>query len=101
MAETIVMIHGMMVGAWCWEKYKVFFEERGYRCITPTLRFHNMALNESPDSRLGTVSLLDYVKDLQDEISKLDELPIIMGHSMADFSRKSLAFTDWPKFLSF
>ena len=82
MAETIVMIHGMFGGAWCWEKYKGFFEEKGYHCITPTLRFHDMAPNEFPDPQLGTVSLLDYVEDLQNEINKLHGLPIVMGHSM-------------------
>jgi len=82
MAETIVMIHGMFAGEWCWEKYKGFFEEKGYCCITPTLRFHDVAPNELPDPRLGTVSLLDYVEDLQNEINKLDVLPIVVGHSM-------------------
>ena len=35
-----------------------------------------------PDSRLGTTSLLDYAEDLEKEISKLETLPILMGHSM-------------------
>ena len=82
MAETVIMIHGMMVGGWCWEKYKGFFEEKGYICITPTLRFHDVDPIEPPSPQLGTMSLLDYVKDLQGEIKKLGELPIIMGHSM-------------------
>lgn len=82
MAETIVMIHGMMVGGWCWERYKGFFEEKGFQCITPTLRFHDIAPNESPNPQLGTVSLRDYAVDLQNEINKLDRLPIVMGHSM-------------------
>jgi pimeloyl-ACP methyl ester carboxylesterase len=35
-----------------------------------------------PDPRLGTTSLLDYAKDLEDEIRQLDTTPIIVGHSM-------------------
>ena len=82
MAETIVMIHGMWGGGWYWENYKKFFEGKGYRCITPTLRFHDMDPKEPPDPQLGTTSLLDYAADLEKEINKLDALPVLMGHSM-------------------
>jgi pimeloyl-ACP methyl ester carboxylesterase len=80
--KTIFMIHGMMCGPWVWENYKTFFENRGYRCVTPTLRFHDMDPNDAPDPQLGTVSLLDYASDLEKEIKHLDDKPIIMGHSM-------------------
>jgi pimeloyl-ACP methyl ester carboxylesterase len=82
MAETIVMIHGMWGGGWYWENYRKFFEGKGYRCITPTLRFHDMDPKGIPNPQLGTTSLLDYAKDLEDEIRKLDAKPILMGHSM-------------------
>lgn len=82
MAETIVMIHGMCGGGWCWENYKTFFEGKGYHCITPTLRFHDMDPKEPPDPRLGTTSLLDYAEDLEKEIHNLGETPILIGHSM-------------------
>jgi pimeloyl-ACP methyl ester carboxylesterase len=80
--KTIVMIHGMWGGGWYWGNYKGFFEGKGYHCITPTLRFHDMDPKEPPNPRLGTTSLLDYAEDLQKEIDKLDTLPILMGHSM-------------------
>jgi pimeloyl-ACP methyl ester carboxylesterase len=82
MTETIVMIHGMWGGAWYWEHYAAFFEEKGYRCVRPTLRFHAMDPREKPDPRLGTTSLLDYAGDLEKEIRELDAVPILMGHSM-------------------
>jgi len=82
MTETIVMIHGMWGGGWNWENYKKFFEEKGYHCLTPTLRFHDVDPKEPPNPRLGTTSLLDYVEDLEKEIRKLETLPILMGHSM-------------------
>ena len=82
MTETIVMIHGMCGGGWYWEKYKAFFESKGYHCTTPTLRFHDMDPNETPELRLGTTSLLDYAEDLEREIRKLQGVPIVMGHSM-------------------
>jgi pimeloyl-ACP methyl ester carboxylesterase len=82
MQDTIFMIHGAWNGPWSWSNYKGFFEERGYRCITPVLRFHDGDAGSAPDPRLGETSLLDYAGDLEREIGELGEKPILMGHSM-------------------
>lgn len=91
MTKTIVMIHGMWGGSWYWENYKTFFEAKGYQCITPTLRFHDVAPEELPKPQLGTTSRLDYVEDLEEEIHQLDALPILMGHSMGGLLSQMLA----------
>jgi non-heme chloroperoxidase len=91
MSKTIFMIHGMMVGPWCWENYRAFFEEKGYRCITPVIRFHDMDPAGTPDPLLGRTSILDYADDLEKEIRKLDAPPIIMGHSMGGLLAQILA----------
>ena len=74
----------MWGGGWYWEKYKDFFVEKGYRCHTPYLRYHDVDPKAGPDSRLATTSLLDYAQDLEDFIKEkeLNEKPILMGHSM-------------------
>ncbi len=82
MPETIFMIHGMWGRPWCWENYKAFFESRGYQCITPTLRHHDVAPDSPPHPNLGSTSLLEYADDLERELSGLATAPIIMGHSM-------------------
>ena len=82
MTKTIVMIHGMWGGGWYWENYAKYFEAKGYRCIRPTLRFHDMNPQETPDPQLGKTSLLDYAEDLEKTIRELKEIPILMGHSM-------------------
>lgn len=82
MAKIIFMIHGMMCGGWVWDNYKEYFEARGYKCVCPTLRYHDLGPDGLLDSRLGTASLLDYAGDLESEIKKLSQPPIIMGHSM-------------------
>lgn len=89
MTKTILMIHGMWGSGEYWETYAKHFEKRGYRCVRPTLRFHDMNPEEMPDPRLGTTSLLDYAADLEKEIRALKEVPILMGHSMGGC---------WPKF---
>jgi pimeloyl-ACP methyl ester carboxylesterase len=81
MRDTILMIHGMFGGPWCWDNYRSFFEHRGYVCLTPALRHHDVDPKDMPPSGLGTTSLLDYADDLEKQILKLDEKPIIMGHS--------------------
>jgi pimeloyl-ACP methyl ester carboxylesterase len=81
-----------MCGAgWVWEDYKKFFESKGYTCITPTLRYHDITQGNSPYPKLGTTSLLDYVHDLETEIRTLNTLPIIMGHSMGGLLAQILA----------
>lgn len=82
MTKSIVMIHGMWGGSWYWENFRHFFEERGYQCHTPTLRYHDIDPKDTPDPGLGTTSLLDYAQDLEEYISNFDEKPLLMGHSM-------------------
>jgi pimeloyl-ACP methyl ester carboxylesterase len=91
MADTIVMIHGMWGNSWYWEHYKKFFESKGYTCITPVLRFHDMDPKAAPDPGLGKTSLLDYADDLEKEIKKLPSKPILMGHSMGGLLSQMLA----------
>ena len=82
MSKTIVMIHGMWGTGSHWENFKGFFEGKGYQCVVPTLRFHDMHPNAVPDPRLGTTSLLDYEADLEELIRGLYEMPVLMGFSM-------------------
>lgn len=82
MTKTIVMIHGMWGGGWYWENFKHYFEEKGYHCYIPTLRYHDIDPKEEPDPNLGTIGLIDYAIDLEKYIRNLDEKPLLMGHSM-------------------
>ena len=99
MGKTIFMIHGMWGSGWHWENYKGLFEAKGYRCLTPTLRFHDIDPGEEPDPRLGTTSLLDYAEDLESEINELDETPILMGHSMGGLLAQILGIRGLAKAL--
>lgn len=91
MSRQIVFIHGMWVNSWGWHDYKIFFEARGYTCHTPDLRYHNVDPRETPDPRLGGLSLLDYADDLEKFIRTLDERPMLMGHSMGGLLAQILA----------
>jgi pimeloyl-ACP methyl ester carboxylesterase len=79
MKETIVFVHGMCHGAWCWEEqYIPYFEKLGYNCIAFNLPGHE---TEGSTKRIS-YSLGDYVQALRNEVEKLNEPPIIIGHSM-------------------
>ena len=91
MAETIMMVHGMWGGGWVWGNYKNYFEQKGYQCICPALRYHDTDPKKPPDPRLGTTSLLDYAEDLEREIRKRGVTPVLMGHSMGALLAQILA----------
>ena len=82
MAETIFMIHGMCGGPWVWDNYQTAFESAGWRCVTPTLRHHDVDPRDPPPPQLGATSLLDYAGDLIAEIGQLDAAPVLVGHSL-------------------
>jgi pimeloyl-ACP methyl ester carboxylesterase len=90
-ARAIVMIHGMGCTGKVWETYAGFFESRGWRVITPTLRHHDIGPDDPPPAALGATSLLDYAADLEAEIRALDETPVLMGHSMGGLLTQMLA----------
>jgi len=91
MSRTVVMIHGMWAGPWCWSNYRQLFEAAGYRCIAVSLPFHALDEQGAPDVRLGNASLLDFCAIIEQEISFLDEKPILLGHSMGGLLVQMLA----------
>ena len=93
MNKTIIMIHGMWGGGWYWENYKNYFEAKGYKCIVPTLRYHDINPKSAPPAELGTTSILDYAADLEKLIKETGGQPIIdrtfHGRSDSADSRQS------------
>ncbi len=79
MKETIVFVHGMSHGAWCWEAYFIpYFEKLGYQCLAMNLPGHE----EKGSTKSISYSLQDYVRALSKFVANLPEPPIIIGHSM-------------------
>lgn len=79
MKETIIFVHGVCHGAWCWEENFIpYFKELGYDCIALNLPGHENPGSTQPIS----YSLNDYVHALNEVVAKLDKPPIIIGHSM-------------------
>ncbi len=81
MSGTAVCIHGMWATPQVWQPWRDFLAARGWQTIAPALRHHD-ARPLSPPSGLGTTSLKDYVADLEAEIRRLPQKPVVIGHSM-------------------
>ena len=77
--RTVLLIHGAGSIGEEWKHFERAFSEYGYKVIRPVLRHHQL---KKPDTRVGNLSLNDYISDLEDLIKGIDERPIIIGHSM-------------------
>jgi pimeloyl-ACP methyl ester carboxylesterase len=79
MKETLVFVHGMSHGAWCWEEQFIpYFEAKGYTCLAINLPGHA----QEGSSKAIRYSLADYVQALKEVVDELPEAPILIGHSM-------------------
>jgi pimeloyl-ACP methyl ester carboxylesterase len=83
MSDTkhVVLIHG----TWCrgdsWGPTRAAFEERGYTVHTPTLRYHELPLQEG-GVKIAPLSMRDYTDDLVALVDSLDSPPLIVGLSL-------------------
>ncbi len=82
MRPPVVLIHGAFCGGWAMEPLRWIFEARGHKTIAPTLRHHEKLDDGRAPMGLGVTSTLDYRADIEAQIRRLNEPPILVGHSM-------------------
>lgn len=97
--DTIFLIPGMWTGTSNFTNYTEYFSSRGFNCVSPSLKFHDIKHEEKPNSLLGTTSIIDYVDQLEKEYRKLQCHGIILGHSMGGLLAQLLAVRVQPKLL--
>ncbi|MFJ4165431.1 alpha/beta hydrolase [Microbacterium sp. NPDC089698] len=84
--KTVVLIHGLWMTPLSWERWVPRYEARGMTVVTPGYpgipqgESGVAALREDP-SPLAGLGVREVFDHLAQEIEKLDEKPIIMGHS--------------------
>lgn len=88
---ALFFIHGMWSTADTWSIFPDWFAERGYDVHRATLRHHDVHPDDPVPDALGGTSLLDYVADLEREISAFQQPPVIIGHSMGGALTQLLA----------
>lgn len=78
--DTILFVHGMCHGAWCWEEHFVpYFERLGFQCVAISLPGHEKA---GKVDEIHRYTLTDYVKCVARAVAEIGQTPIIIGHSM-------------------
>ncbi|KZZ58314.1 MAG: alpha/beta hydrolase [Oleiphilaceae bacterium] len=80
----VVIIHGMWSTGDTLSELKRTFESEGYETHTPDLPFHipKDSHTSTTKAQLATTSIRDYVEFVTSYIDELDEVPILVGHSM-------------------
>lgn len=75
--NTFVLIHGAWHGAWCWKYITPLLRSKGHKVIAPDLPGHG--LDTTPARK---VNLEKYVGSVCQELDKIEERIILVGHSM-------------------
>lgn len=81
--KTILLIHGLWVTPSSWEKFKGYFESRGYNVIAspwPGISKDVTAMRRDP-SGLNGIGIAEVIAHYTAILRSLPEPPIIMGHS--------------------
>ncbi len=80
-SKHVVLIHGTWGNGDSLADARRAFEARGYRVHTPTLRHHDLPLQEGADM-VAPLSVRDYADDVAALIDSLDSPPLVVGHSL-------------------
>jgi pimeloyl-ACP methyl ester carboxylesterase len=83
MSDTkhVVLIHGAWARGGSWGPARAAFEERGYTVHTPTLRHHELPLQEGA-MKIAPLSMREYTDDLVALVDSLDSPPLVVGLSL-------------------
>lgn len=83
--KTIVLIHGLFMNAKSWAGWKARFEAAGYEVIVPEFPHHSgepADLRKNIPDGLRTLDLDGAIAPFEAAIRKLQEPPILIGHSI-------------------
>ena len=84
-SKTIVFITGAFVSHSCWDEWKVYFDNKGYKTMArpwPGKNADAQTLRaRHPDKVLAAVTLSDVIEHYVRIVKGLPEKPILIGHS--------------------
>lgn len=85
-SKTIVFITGAFVSSDCWNHWKEYFEQNGYKTIAPAWPYKDAPActlrQRHPDAEVATIRLTDLTAYFEEIVKALPEKPILIGHSM-------------------
>lgn len=82
--QTVIFVHGMFQNPKSWQNWVSYFEDKGYRCVTPAWPLHEgdpRSLRQTPPAGLGELRLRDVIDAIESEVRRLDR-PVMIGHSV-------------------
>jgi len=88
-SPPLLFVHGAYTGSWMWSKYLPHFVEHGWTCYAMNLRSHF----RSRVMDMTQISVEDYLDDIREVLSLLDEPPILVGFSMGGILSQKIAET--------
>ncbi len=94
-SKHVVLIHGSWGRGEMLASARAAFKERGYTAHTPTLRHHELPLDEGA-MKIALLSLRDYTDDLVEFVNSLDSQPLLVGHSMGGLLAQLVAARTRP-----
>ncbi len=84
--QSVVFIHGMYLTPSVWQPWETYFQDLGYTTYSPAWPLHGASVAEQnslhPKEALAELTLPMVVQYYQEFIEKMDEPPILIGHSM-------------------
>ena len=90
----VLMLHGMCCTGEVWKQFRTFFEARGARVHTPTLR-PEQRIRARPPRELRQLCFEDYVRDVVEVAGEIErdagQKPVVIGHSMGGLLAQALA----------
>jgi pimeloyl-ACP methyl ester carboxylesterase len=85
-SKSILFITGAFVGNNCWDEWKLYVEAQGYKAIAPSWPNKNDSpenlRNRHPDTLVASNRLSQLTDYYADIAKKMDDDPIIIGHSI-------------------
>jgi pimeloyl-ACP methyl ester carboxylesterase len=84
-SNSIVFIHGLSLNSRCWAEWMTFFEARKFSCYAFSYPHHEgepEALRKNPPKEIRHIGFRDVVDHFREQITRLPEKPILIGHSM-------------------
>ncbi len=80
-SKHVVLIHGTWGNGDSLGEARREFEARGYRVHTPTLRYHDLPIDDGA-AKIAPLSVRDYADDVGALVGSLETPPLIIGHSL-------------------
>lgn len=84
--KTILFITGAFVSHECWNEWKDFFNNKGYKTIAPPWPFKDASpeilRKRHPDAEVASIRLTQLIDHFGEIARSFDEKPIIIGHSI-------------------